>query len=697
MKKEFLIALAVFLLSCFTVLFAQPSNDDVCNALTIKLDSTAVSISNIGASIQSGEESITPPGSTTCEFQTWCNETNGVAVINHSLWFKFVAPMSTAVYIDICGSTFDSQLALYEVGDCKDWNTFELLLANDNQTGCGIEDGFSSTLRIECLNPGQEYYLLVDDWRDSTNANIVDTGEVVLVIETAMKVNSSVGTGTPVIEYPVCPGGNQGLIDIVVISGVEPITYNWSNGATTQDIYNLTAGTYFLTISDFCGSSQTFSYTLKDPQEVPDIVLGNYPIEVVHPTNCGTGKRGGQISVIALEGIPPHKYSWSNGDSTAVLTALPDGTYTVTVTDFCGIKTSERTYHIGAEAGENEIYSTNQCNGLQIGIDNSSTGGDITTITYSIDQTTESGIACRGGEFIAKSATWRVFDLANDFGLNGAIDLNGVEVMITSEPNFELAPGVEVKFTAFLASDTALDAPDLELISLDSIQTFIGSIPEYTPFIIPLKTDNLSASDIIAIKVETLTSSGDGHRFDFAANTTPTTQTTYLSSIDCGIPNPIQLSDIGFEEEIIMNLFLANETGLTYEWSGQVDNPTSPTPTILGGEGIYGVTITDLACGTTFTDEVRVNCPLSTEAIVKNSISINPNPSNGLFIISIEGENLNALLEIFDLQGKRVFAELIRINHGAEQNFDFSHLSKGVYFTKLLHGNSMETQKLIIQ
>ena len=47
-----------------------------------------------------------------------------------------------------------------------------------------------------------------------------------------------------------CPGGNDGAINLIVTSGTQPYSYLWSNGATTEDINNLTAGKYSVTLID---------------------------------------------------------------------------------------------------------------------------------------------------------------------------------------------------------------------------------------------------------------------------------------------------------------------------------------------------------------------------------------------------------------------------------------------------------------
>lgn len=49
------------------------------------------------------------------------------------------------------------------------------------------------------------------------------------------------------------PGANDGSIDLSVFGGVPPYEYAWSNGATTQDIGNIPAGIYTVTVTDAAG------------------------------------------------------------------------------------------------------------------------------------------------------------------------------------------------------------------------------------------------------------------------------------------------------------------------------------------------------------------------------------------------------------------------------------------------------------
>lgn len=59
-------------------------------------------------------------------------------------------------------------------------------------------------------------------------------------------------------------GEQTGAIDVTVSGGTAPYTYSWSNGATTQDISNLGAGVYTLTVTDNNGCFSTANYTVNN-------------------------------------------------------------------------------------------------------------------------------------------------------------------------------------------------------------------------------------------------------------------------------------------------------------------------------------------------------------------------------------------------------------------------------------------------
>jgi hypothetical protein len=84
-----------------------------------------------------------------------------------------------------------------------------------------------------------------------------------------------------------CNGGSDGAIDLSVVGGAEPYVYAWSNGATTEDIDNLTAGDYTVTVTDgadLCTATET--YTVSEPDALFVNFNINYPDCGGQPSGC---------------------------------------------------------------------------------------------------------------------------------------------------------------------------------------------------------------------------------------------------------------------------------------------------------------------------------------------------------------------------------------------------------------------------
>ncbi len=64
-------------------------------------------------------------------------------------------------------------------------------------------------------------------------------------------------------------GASDGMIDLSVSGGTPSYTYNWSNGKTTQDIANLSANTYQVTVTDAHDCSMMKSFVVEESCGIP--------------------------------------------------------------------------------------------------------------------------------------------------------------------------------------------------------------------------------------------------------------------------------------------------------------------------------------------------------------------------------------------------------------------------------------------
>lgn len=135
------------------------------------------------------------------------------------------------------------------------------------------------------------------------------------------------------ITKVTCSGGNNGAIDVTVSGGTSPYTFLWSNGATTEDVSGLVAGTYTINITDDNGC-----------QFSEDLTVGTLPaisISLANSSNEMCGTSNGAISINVSGGSGSYGYSWNNGMTSEDISGLTSGTYVITVTDANGCQASK--------------------------------------------------------------------------------------------------------------------------------------------------------------------------------------------------------------------------------------------------------------------------------------------------------------------------------------------------------------------
>jgi hypothetical protein len=138
-----------------------------------------------------------------------------------------------------------------------------------------------------------------------------------------------------------CHGAATGSIDLMVSGGTAPYTFAWSNSSMSEDLSDLVAGTYTVTVTDAAGCVASTPVLVSEP---PPISMAGE----VTPTNCD-GAATGAIDLVVSGGTGPYSFGWSNGAPTEDLSGLPTGSYTATVLDASGCIASA-TFEVGDAA-----------------------------------------------------------------------------------------------------------------------------------------------------------------------------------------------------------------------------------------------------------------------------------------------------------------------------------------------------------
>lgn len=144
-----------------------------------------------------------------------------------------------------------------------------------------------------------------------TLQNISLQNGVLTALNVKLSPVNAVGITTGNISNVSCNGGMNGAVDVVISAGTAPITYLWSNGATTQDISLVAAGSYAVTVSDGTGCTAAAAFLVTAPPAIS--IAGS-----VVPPSC-SGAVNAVAYALVSGGTAPYAYSWSSGLSSWVV------------------------------------------------------------------------------------------------------------------------------------------------------------------------------------------------------------------------------------------------------------------------------------------------------------------------------------------------------------------------------------------
>lgn len=328
--------------------------NDPCGAVELNFGADAVLLSNVDANVAPSEPA--PPGGGCQTFGLWC-EGN----LSNTVWMKFTTTEnSTSIMASTCspGTNFDTQLALYAVGDCSDFASFELVTANDDVPGgCSTANGFASTLYAGCLEANTTYYLQVDGYNGQTGnfSVFIESFEEGFELQADVEsMDCAINKGEP----------GEGAIEVFVggLGANQTIAWEGPAGfsASTSSIDNLNAGVYTITVTTDCGV-YTASYEVTMPQPL-------FPSLNLTAPDCPLSFNG-EASVNLTGGTPPYDFLWSGPDNYFSGAAEPDdlgeGSYAVVIVDGNGCEaelnfTVEALNAIDVDLGANQTICTDE-------------------------------------------------------------------------------------------------------------------------------------------------------------------------------------------------------------------------------------------------------------------------------------------------------------------------------------------------
>ena len=398
-----------------------------------------------------------------------------------------------------------------------------------------------------------------------------------------------------------CNGSATGSLTVTPSSGVAPYTYLWDDGTaqTTATASGLSAGTYEVTVTDDNGCTANANATITEPTAL-------VAASVVDANISCNGGTNGVATASAIGGTAPYTYLWSNSATTASLSGVAAGTYSVTITDANGctdtsnVTITEPTALVAASVVDTNISCNAGADGSATG---SATGGTAPyTYLWSNAATTASIVGIAAGTYNVTITD-----------ANGCTDTSSVTI---TEPAPLVASGVvDANVTcnartegAATASATGGTAP----------YTYLWSNAETTASITGLAAGTYNV---------TIT---DANGCTDASSVTITEPAPLVAS---GVVDANVTCNGGTDGAATVNISSGGAAPFTYLWSN------SATTASLSGvaAGTYFVTITD-ANGCTATSSVTITEPtaLVATSVVDSNITCNAG-TNGSATASATG------------------------------------------------------------
>jgi PKD repeat protein len=451
-----------------------------------------------------------------------------------------------------------------------------------------------------------------------------------------------------------CQGGSVTL-DAGAIAGA---TYLWSNGATTQTTNVTTAGTYNCTVTKANGCeavTNSIVVTVNSLPASPNIAAGG-------PT---TFCNGGTVTLTS--GFASNN-AWSTGATTQAITVSSTGNYVVTHTDANGCQNSDTVAVIvNANPAAPTVTangSTSFCTGDSVTLTSDQTSGNV----WSNNATSQSIVVTTSGTY---SVTYTD-------GNGCSAQSSPVTVSVSSAP----APTVSV------TGGTAIcpgGSTTLTSSTGDTYQWYLNNNAINGATSQSLVVTQAGTYTVDVTNSDACNGAGMSQVVTITLNAAPTAGFTY----NVPMVNVYQFTN-------------ASTGGALYGWDfGDQSQSTAQNPShVYTTSGTYTVTlvVTNASgCTDTLTQVLNVGVGVE-EATALNNITLFPNPANDNISVVM---NLNAAADVvitaFDMNGKLMINENYNMGAGATTlNYDVTTWDNGIYFVRIVTGNTSNTLRIII-
>ena len=468
-----------------------------------------------------------------------------------------------------------------------------------------------------------------------------------------------------------CNGDNDGGIDLTLSGGTMPYNFDWSNGADSEDLNNLNAGNYSVTISDSNGCNIIESFQLGSG--TPD----NPNIQANSTTNFCEG----ELVVLNAYDLPAgYGYQWFQsgteltGETEQSLTVTESGDYYITVTgDVCGaVSGTSNWITVTVEDTPTQPFinvggPTTLCEGESLTLMTTAS----TPAGYMIQWYNGNNIiAGETGETLIVTTAGSYYAIYD--GLCPTPTSNWTEVTVNPIPP-------TAGFT--YAGDNLVCEGESELLTADAApsgytyQWYLNgaAINDETN-----QTIEVSTSGIFHVLFVGPCMSSDIFQVTFGV-----------------IPNP-PVPDL----IIIADTLFAPSGYAEYQWfinGNPLGSTTIDNFLLHQGDGNYSVMVVDPFGCTSVSEEIEF-IYIGLSDLGMETLQINPNPFDQVIMLSVKMiQSGNMEVEIFDSSGKLIFDLQEQVSGNWSKAIDLAEQANGIYIINIRTEQGSVSRRLVKQ
>ena len=325
---------------------------------------------------------------TTSQVDLVCNgASNGSITANSVVGFPFVTyqfvwsngtianAVNTSTINNLTAGTYTVTVTDAILGACSriisvtivEPPAFDATISAATNVSCGGSSDGTITVAATGGTPGYTYV-----WNNGGTTPTISGLSGGTYTVTVTDMNSCTTTATSTITEPQtlftlmsattpisCNSASDGVVSVQANGGIPTYNYIWSNGQTIPSISNLGPGTYFVTVTDNTGCTDTNSISISEPLPFTAMVIDS--------ANTSCTACIGTADLDITNGNAPFTIIWSGGQTIEDPTTLCAGINTVTVTDTNGCTTTA-SVSIGSSSTLGidgiTINNTISCNGV---------------------------------------------------------------------------------------------------------------------------------------------------------------------------------------------------------------------------------------------------------------------------------------------------------------------------------------------